>query len=152
MRRLELDQNVGVLPRNAIGLVVGEVERQRDTDIVAYAFEFARRDYLADRLFYALYDLFSTLDSSAGRRAHVQAHHARVDGREKILADDHEQRQRTDDHQSDRRQTDRAMGDEGFECRRIQCAQALKTRLESAQKTAHESAFVKLLMRFGQQV
>src|SRR5260370_34663197 len=88
MLRRELDQNVCVLPGNAIGLVIGKVERQRDTDVVADALEFARRDYLADSLFNALYDLLSTLDSSSSRRAYEQAHHARVHGREKILADD----------------------------------------------------------------
>src|SRR5271156_1744913 len=50
MPGLELDQNVSVLPCDAIGLVVGKVVRSRDAYVVAVAFELGRRNYLADRL------------------------------------------------------------------------------------------------------
>jgi hypothetical protein len=82
----------------------------------------------------------------------VQAHHAGVDARKEIFANDGEQRQRTDNDQTDRHQADRAMRNERRESGRIGLAQALETRLESIKKPADEGVGVWLLMLFRQQV
>ena len=96
MIRFQLNEYIGVLRTSAVSLVKGQIVRYRQTDIVADALQLVRRNYLPNRLLNAIDIILRRLNSHAGWHPHVEAHHARIDGRKEVFAGDaqHEHRGR----------------------------------------------------------
>src|SRR6202022_1883213 len=109
MARLELNQDIGILRGDAVGLIESEVIGDRQTDVVADALQLVGRDHRPNPALDVVVDLLAALDTRTGWGTNVKTHHARVDARKEILADDRVQWNRGENHQRDRDQSDRAM-------------------------------------------
>ena len=103
---LQLDQHVGVLRPDRVGLVKGQIVGERQTDVVADTLQLVVGHHGANRAFDLVDHQLGVLDASSGRHPDVQVHHAGVDRRKEILADDRQQRQRreNDDGDADQRE------------------------------------------------
>ena len=95
-------------------------------------FELGGRNDRADGAVDLIDQEFGVLDTSTGGRAHVQPHHARIDDRKEILADDRQQAERKQDQYRDADQRQAAPPDESRERDPIALLQALERAIEPA--------------------
>jgi hypothetical protein len=82
------------------------------------------------------------LDPRRGRRAHVQAHLARVDVREEIAADEGEQRKRHAAEDREERSDERTMIERPRERVLVALAPALEAPLEAVVKAAQQASML----------
>ncbi len=148
----QLDQQVGVLRAGAVGLVKGEIVGNRQADIVADARELSGRDDAANLLFEAIDDVLGVLDPGAAGHPDVEAHHARVDRWEKILAGGDRQEHRSAQCDRDTGQAEPAARDEDRERGAIALAHPLEARVEASHEAIPAAGSVVLLVLVGQQV
>ena len=101
MLGLQLDEQVGVLRADRVGVIEREVVRKRQPDVIADALQLVGRHHRANRALDVIDHVFGVLDAGPGRHPHVQAHHAGIDAGKEILADHQQHRQRRQDQHGD---------------------------------------------------
>ena len=146
MLGLQLDQHVGILRAGAVGLVEREVVGNRQSDVIADALDFRRRNDAANVLFEPIDDELGVLDAGAARHLDVQAHHAGIDGGKEIFAGNQQQAHRGDYRDGDADESEGAARDEHREQLAVAIAESVEPRIEPAHETIPAA---RALMRLG---